>query len=319
MLNSSIFSQKMDIVEELQKNKRITQIDKRELGNDIKLISFQFNTKLPLTNIDFLDLIQIDNIVENISKDNKIKWSVVKSQTSDFIILLLFHPDHIFNGQSFYSLIGSKSRSRKTFENSFHDIQTCFKNEIANVLVTKEDLFCFGEEIYYMMKITMTDTIFMVDCEIFLQELKSCLENFGLTIKNLKFINEPQLQSNAFFVLLCLKREIQQCEIPLNVIQNKRDCKSEDIKSNDIRKIEKNMSNCKIKDIKSDDIQKILGKDEIYEKDNLRNLEIKDEQIEIGDKTKRKEWWKETTLTILQLTSIAIFSGATAIWGYNLL
>lgn len=315
MLNSRLFFQKkdMDIIEEFSKDKRITQIDKRELGNDIKLISFQFNTKLSLTNIDFIDLIEIDNIVENISKVNKIKWSVVKSQTSNFIILLLFHPDYIFNGKSFYSLIGSKPIARKTFENSFDDIQTCFKNEIANVLVTKEDLFCFGEDIYYMMKITMTDTIFMVDCEIFLRELKSCLEIFGLKLQNLKFINEPQLQSNAFFVLLCLKRELQKCETPLNISQNESSFKSDDMRQ--IQNIEKNVSQYNDKE---SDVQKIFRNEAKNEKDNLRNLETKDKQLENND-NKRREWWKETSLTILQLSTIAIFSGATAIWGYNLI
>ena len=233
------------------------------------------NNKFPSTNIYFLDIIKLQKLIQK--NKEPIKWSIVKSPNNNFLIFLLYHPDNIFNddGQIFYNLLGRKEVNYNTesFDNSFQCIEKCIE-KCGNVSVLKEDLFCFGQDILYMIRITMKDDIFIIDGDYFLHMLQNCLDSFDLKIKSLKLINEKQLANNEFYLLLSLRKNIANKE-----------------------EKNRNLSVC----------------NEAHEINEPS--EYKENNIKINN----KQCWKETGLTILQLTTIAIFSGVTAIWGYNLL
>ena len=259
----------MNVFDKLIGNNYIKQIDNRQLGNNVKLLSFKLSNTFPSTNIHVLDIIKLHNSIQN-DKD-AIKWSIVKSPRSNFLIFLLYNP-HILNnkyGETFYSLLGKKDVNHEVepFENSFQCIKNCI-DKCGNVKVFKEDLFRIGQNIYYLLKIVIDDEIFVIDGEYFLSIMEESLHKFSLNIHSLKLINEKNMTDNEFYLLLCLTKEEKKTAEP--------------------------------------------------EKDGNLHCDTRREfTSELNCERKNNVCWKERGLAILQMTTIAICSGATAIWGYS--
>ena len=183
----------------------VKEFDTRELCDNVNLVSCVSKRKFPSTNIFYIDLVAMQNIIRD--SGEPVRWAIVKSHRTNFVLLLLRAP-HTLKGQTFYDMLGQKNVNYDVdaFDDSFHCIENCIKKCGDGIEIYKEDMYCPDPYIYYMVKISLTSNMFVIDGDYFIQILGDSIKRFSLHIVHLTLIHEKKPNDGKFTILICLKK-----------------------------------------------------------------------------------------------------------------